>query len=246
MNILVPMVISNTFFTEDTKYIKVLFEIKRKTILEYIIDRLVSIPNSEFIFVIHGDDAREHHIDSIIKLLLPDSKIVVAQGDTKGSACSCLLAIDFIDNDEPLLIVGSDQIINTDLSAIADFFLSSNLDGGTVIFEDVHPKWSFVMLDENDLVQYAAEKNPISKNASAGYYYFRTGEIFIEAAMQMIRKREMTKGQYYVCPTFNEMIIQDQKVGVYRISKSDYFSLTSEKEVEEYKRFIEIIAQKPF
>lgn len=239
MNILVPMVLSNTLIANDRKYIKQLFEIKRKIILEYIIERLGSINDAKLIFVIHHADKRDHHIDKIIKLLAPESVVVVAQGDTRGSACSCLLAIDHIDSDEPLMVVGGDQIIVTDLAVIAQYFTSSGLDGGAVTFEDVHPKWSYVLLDENDLVIEAAEKNPISKNACAGYYYFRTGKMFIKAAMQMIYKREMVNDQFYVCPTFNEMILDNKKIGVYRIDRDDYYSLTSEQGIAEFERYID-------
>jgi choline kinase len=238
MNILMPMVLSNTLIESEDRFIKVLYEIRRKTILEHITERLTKIPDAKFIFVVHKSDVKKYHIGNILHLLLPDARVVVADSDTKGSACSCLLAIDNIDNDEPLLIVGSDQIINADLSEIARYFLSSDLHGGTVIFEDVHPRWSFVRLDENDCVIEAAEKRPISKNASAGYYYFRTGGLFLNAAMQMIKKRESVNGQYYVCPVFNEMIIAGQKIGVFRIDKDDYFSLTSEKGIEEFENYI--------
>jgi dTDP-glucose pyrophosphorylase len=239
MNILMPMVLSNTLIGDESGYIKVLFEIKRKTILEYILERLAVIPNARFHFVVRRSDIKTHHIDSIIKLLLPAANIVVAQGETKGSACSCLLAVDAIGGEEPLMIVGSDQIINRDLTEIVNRFASSELDGGAVIFEDVHPRWSFVRLDESGFVIEAAEKRPISKNACAGYYYFRSGRIFLNAAMQMIRKREPVNEQYYVCPVFNEMIVAGQKIGVCEINKSDYFSLTSEKGMEDFESHIE-------
>jgi dTDP-glucose pyrophosphorylase len=239
MNILMPMVLSNTLIGGESGYIKVLFEIKRKTILEYILERLAVIPNARFHFVVRRSDIKTHHIDSIIKLLLPAANIIVAQGETKGSACSCLLAVDAIDDEEPLMIVGSDQIINRNLNEIVNWFESSGFDGGAVIFEDVHPRWSFVRLDESGFVIEAAEKRPISKNACAGYYYFGSGRIFLNAAMRMIRKREPVNEQYYVCPVFNEMIVTGQKIGVYEISKSEYFSLTSEKGMEDFESHIE-------
>ena len=242
MNILVPMVQSNTMISDDARFIKALYEIRKKTILEYIIERLSSIPDASVTFVIRQSDARDYHIDKIIKLLLPDANIVTAKGGTQGAACSCLLAIDHIDNAEPLLIAGSDQIINVDLADVIRHFIESPLDGAAVILDDVHPKWSFVKLDENDMVVEAAEKVPISRNACAGYYYFREGRVFAKAAMKMISTRGMTNGQYYVCPVFNEMIIEGRQIGIYRIDKKDHYSLTSEQGVAEFEDYVSQLA----
>jgi len=243
LNILVPMVQSNTMISDDMKFIKALYEIRKKTILEYIVERLSNVSGAFITFVIRASDVRDYHIDSIIKLLLPNVNVVVANGNTKGSACSCLLAIDYIGNDEPLLIAGSDQIINVSLLDIVRHFVETSLDGGTVILDDVHPKWSYVKLDENSLVVEAAEKNPISRNACAGYYYFKKGCVFIDAAMKMISTREAINGQYYVCPVFNEMIIDGKKIGVYQIDKKDHYSLTSEQGVAEFEKHISKILE---
>jgi dTDP-glucose pyrophosphorylase len=238
MNILIPMVMTNSEIESNGKFSKFLYEINRKPLISYAIDKLAHLDNSKLIFIIHSRDVKLYHLDRVIKLLLPDSLVIVSEGDTKGAACSALLAIDYIDNDDSLIITGADQIIESDLRAAIRHFNQHKYDGGTVIFDDVHPRWSFVKVDANGLVTEAAEKYPISKNACTGFFYYKKGVFFVEAAKQMILKGADVNGQYYVCPVFNEMVLDGKRIGTYNIEKKDYFSLTTTKGIEAFEKHI--------
>jgi hypothetical protein len=39
---------------------------------------------------------------------------------------------------------------------------------------------------------------------------------------------------YYVCPTFNQMILEQKKIGVHRINRSEYVSLATPENIESY------------
>ena len=41
-------------------------------------------------------------------------------------------------------------------------------------------------------------------------------------------------GKYYICSTFNELILNQQKVGVYEINKRDYISFATPQMYENY------------
>lgn len=237
MKILIPIAGKNTV-DDKSQYIKTLYEIEKKTVLQYVYESLSQIRGAEFIVVLRHEDVLNYHLDDMVRLMIPQVEVIVADGPTQGSACSCLLAIDQIEEDEPLLVVGSDQLLNIDLQDVLDDFTRRDLDGGVIVFDDIHPRWSFVKLDENELVIEAAEKRPISRNATTGFYYFRKGRDFIEAVEQMIKKGANTNGQYYVCPCYNEMVLQQKKIGVYRISKKDYFNLNQQKGLDDYEAYL--------
>jgi len=93
--------------------------------------------------------------------------------------------------------------------------------------EAVNPKYSTVMLDENNLVIQTSEKRPISKIASTGCSYYKHGSDFVEAAFNVIEKDVNTQGSYYISSTFNEMILKQKKIGVYQIPKKDYISFST-------------------
>ena len=237
MNILIPLGGKSTFST-NTEYIKTLYEINRKTIFQYVYEFLDQIPDANFIFVIKRSDVKTFHLDQMIKLLIPDAKIIIADGDTKGAACTCLLAIDYIDNDSPLIVSNCDQLFTDNPKEIVEYFINNDFDGGVVTFEDIHPRWSYVKVDDNNLVIEAAEKMPISKHATAGFYYFKKGSVFVEAAEKMILKNANVNGLFYVCPTYNELVLGQKKIGIWEIQKDHYFNFKEQKGVLEYEKHL--------
>ena len=56
------------------------------------------------------------------------------------------------------------------------YFTSTEADGGILTFESSHPKWSYARLDDSGYVDLVAEKEPISKNATVGVYYWKHGK----------------------------------------------------------------------
>lgn len=237
MKILIPIV-GNNVKDEKNQYIKSLYEIEKKMVLQHVYESLNQIKAAEFIVVIRREDVRQYHLDDMIELMIPNVEIIIADGPTMGAACSCLLAVDAIDEEEPLVIAGSDQILNINLQEVMDEFRNKSYDGGVIIFDDIHPRWSYVKLDEEGYVIEAAEKHPISRNATTGFYYYRRGGDFITSAQSMIKKGASVNGQYYVCPTYNEMILRQKKIGTYSISKQDYFNLNQQKGINDYELFL--------
>lgn len=237
MKVIIPIV-GNDKLSSNTEYMLSLYEIERKTIFQYVYDFLKPIENAEFIVILRKQDVKNYHFDQIVKLLIPDAKIVVAEGPTKGSVCSCLLAIDYIEDDEPIVISSSNQLFVGNTNEVVKEFMEKDYDGGIVTFEDIHPKFSYVKIDENNLVIEAAEKRPISKHATAGFYYFKKGSDFIESAISMISKDASVNDMFYLCPVYNEMILKQKKIGIYPIDRDDYFLLKEESGIEAYKRYL--------
>lgn len=237
MNILMPIV-GGEGEKYDNQYIRNLYEIQKKTVLQYVYESLSQIRNAHFIVIVRREDTRKYHLDDMVRLLIPDCRVIIADGATYGSACSCLLAVDVIDEQEPLIITGGDQLMLRNPQDIITEFQNHDYDGGVVIFDDIHPRWSFVKLNNEGLVIEAAEKRPISRNATTGFYYFKKAGDFIHAAQEMIRKSASVNGKYYVCPCFNEMVLEYKRIGAYRISKMEYFNFNQQKGMDDYERYL--------
>jgi len=166
---------------------------------------------------------REHYekyaLQYLLNLIAPNCNIVIVNELTKGAACTVLLAKEFIDNDDELLLANSDQFIVDGIQDFLDFTKGNPTDGTIMTFKSTHPKWSFARLDEKGFVEEVAEKKPISDNATVGIYYFRQGKEFVNGAENMIRKNITTNGEFYVCPVYNELILQDKKVSIFDIGE---------------------------
>lgn len=237
MKILVPIV-ENEIRSLEAPYGRSLYEVERKTILQHVCEQLMGIDGAKFVFVLNRHDVQEYHLDDVIRLIVPGSDVVVADGETAGSACSCMLAIDHLSREEPLVVAGGDQIVAVDLHMIVGGFARNGWDGGVIYFDDVHPRWSYVRLNGEGFVTEAAEKLPISRNATTGFYYYKRAGDFIDAVFSMIRKKSSVNGKYYVCPAYNELILQQKKIGTHQIDKRQYFNFSHTKGVEFYGEYL--------
>ena len=134
---------------------------------------------------------------------------------TAGAACSVLLAAAEIDNDQPLVIINSDQYLEININEFYRSLLNPAYDG--IISTFYQPdrsdlKWSYAALDPNGIVTEVKEKVWIGPNATTGLYGWRCGSDFVRYANQMIAKNIRTNGEFYVCPVYNEAIADKYKI----------------------------------
>jgi len=246
INILIPMGGKSEFFdSHEFIYPRSLIEIRGKTMIQRIIENYSEFDNKHFIFVTNKADCDTYHLDSILKLLT-DSKcdIFKLSGQTKGAVCSALMAIELINNETPLIIANGDQVIEAPLATIEKKFQMEGLDAAVVTFESVHPKWSYIRTDINNRVIEAAEKRPLSKNAIAGFYYFRKGHDFVSAAMQSIAKDAHVNDMFYIAPVLNELVLAGKEIGYHTINSNAYHSFYSPTKIAEYEHWLEHIGEK--
>lgn len=181
-----------------------------------------------FLFVINEADAKKFHIDRVLRLIVGADSVVIEQpGESKGALPSCLLLIDHLDPEQPLLVSNSDQIVDIDYDEVLEYFRSNEADAGCVTFKSVHPQWSYVAFDERGQVAEAAEKKPISNRAIAGLYYFAKARYFSSAALRTIEKGSVTGDRFYISATFNELILDGKKILAREIEPSKYHSFYS-------------------
>ena len=149
----------------------------------------------------------------------PNNEIVQIENVTEGAACTTLLAKQYINKDEPLIIANSDQFVEWDNDEFIYSCSASDLDANILTFKSTHPKWSYVKLNSLGNVTEVAEKKPISNVATVGIYYWRKGSDYVKYAEQMINKNIRINNEFYVCPVFNEAIQDGKKIRTYNIEK---------------------------
>lgn len=128
---------------------------------------------------------------------------------TEGAACSVLLAKDFINNRDPLVIVNSDQFIEWDQNEFYRTLCNGGYDGCISVFEQNDPtdiKWSYSKVDSTGIVTEVAEKKYISNLATTGIYGWGRGSDYVRYAEQMIAKNIRVNNEFYVCPVYNEAV----------------------------------------
>ncbi len=155
---------------------------------------------------------------------------------TEGTVCTVLYARQYINNEEPLLIANSDQIVDIKIQEFVDNCSNRKLDGSILTFTDheLNPKWSFAKIDETGLVNEVQEKKAISQYATVGIYLFNKGREFVEAAVDMIIQNDRVNNEFYTCPTYNYLIKEKKKIGVYNILFSEMHGIGTPKDLDEY------------
>jgi len=211
LNVLIPMAGAGSRFEKaGYTFPKPLIEVGKKPMIQVVIENLNIDAN--YIFVVQRDHRIKYNLDTLLNLIAPGCKVIETQGVTEGAACTALLAAEYIDNEAPLFFANSDQFVDWNSNEFMYKMNESEADGGIVVFDSTHPKWSFAEIDKNNFVVRVAEKDPISTHATVGFYYWKKGSDFIKYANQMIDKNIRVNNEFYVCPVFNEAIQDDKKI----------------------------------
>ena len=233
LQIIIPLGGKATRFQErGYTFPKPLIEIGSHSMIEMVMSNLAPTKPYQYTFICAKEHLSRFYLGDMLRLLEPDCRIVPLEQETAGALCSVLLAIDLLDLEEEILIANGDQFISSNLEPFYNACRQPDVDGCVLTFTATHPRWSFVKTDDSGLVVAAAEKKPISKQATAGLYYFRRARDFVEGAEKMIVKGLTTSGQFYVCPVYNELILAGKKITTCHLPAGAMHSLGTPEDVE--------------
>ena len=218
MNVLIPMAGAGSRFTQaGYTFPKPLIEVNGKPMIQVVVENLNI--DAHFIFLVQKDHYEKYNLKQLLSLIAPGCDIIQVDGITDGAARTTLLAKEYIDNGQPLLMANSDQFVEWNSNEVLYAFSADDIDGGIVTFKATHPKWSFAKIGDDGFISEVAEKNPISDNATVGIYYWKKGSDYVKYAEQMITKDIRTNGEFYTCPSFNEAIGDGKKIRNKQIDK---------------------------
>lgn len=219
LNILIPMAGRGSRFEQaGYTFPKPLIEVHGKPMIQVVVENLNIDAN--YIYLVQKEHYDKYNLKTLLNLITPNCKIVQVDGITEGAACTTLLAKEYINNDNPLLIANSDQFIDWDSGQFMYSMAGDIIDGGILTFKATHPKWSFVKINESGFVEEVAEKNPISDNATVGVYYWKKGKNYVDSVYSMMNdESNKVNNEYYIAPTFNELIEGGFKIKTFNIDK---------------------------
>jgi HAD superfamily hydrolase (TIGR01549 family) len=218
LNVLIPMAgAGSRFEAAGYTFPKPLIEVRGKPMIQVVVENLNI--DAKYIYIVQRSHFEKYNLDYLLKLITPNCEIVQIEGLTEGAACTTLLAREFIDNQESLVIANSDQFVEWNSGETLYSFMADGIDGGIVTFKATHPKWSYARIDESGIVREVAEKKPISDIATVGIYFWKKGSDYVKYADEMIEKNIRTNGEFYVCPVFNQAIEDGKKFRIRNIDQ---------------------------
>ncbi|MBR6164269.1 glycosyltransferase family 2 protein [bacterium] len=234
INLVIPMAgAGSRFLKAGYKKPKPFIDVLGKPMICHVLDNLKT-DNAKFILLARSEhyNSEEETVNYIKQNY--NAEFVLIDKLTEGAACTVLYAHRLINNDEPLLIANSDQIVDMNISDYINDSETRNLDGSVLCFYATDTKWSYAKLDDNGFITMIREKEVISENATVGIYYFRKGRDFVENAIDMIVRNERVNNEFYVAPVYNYAIEKGRKFGIYSIDKNQMHGTGTPEDLDKY------------
>jgi NDP-sugar pyrophosphorylase family protein len=235
IHIVVPMGGEGRRFAErGYTFPKPLIEVAGQPLIEIVVRNLTPSEPHRFVFVCRQEHVQQYALGDVLSLVAPGCRVITMNKPTAGALCSVLLGMEHLQHEEELLVANADQYIDGPVDAFLSAARAARWAGAIMTFPNTHPRWSYART-EGDRVVAVAEKQPISRNATAGLYYFRRGVDFVSAAERMLLKNASFGGEFYVAPVYNELILAGEHIGVYPIDASAMHGLGTPEEVERFQ-----------
>jgi dTDP-glucose pyrophosphorylase len=241
VNIVIPMAgEGRRFKSAGYKKPKPFIDVNGKPMITRVLDNL-NMPNARFILIARSEHlAAEPEVSAELEKNY-DCRFITVDKLTEGMACTILFAREFINNDNPLLLANSDQLVDITIADFVEDCLSGQMDGSIMTFTDRerNPKWSFVKMTNDGFVSKVKEKEAISEHATVGIYFYSKGKDFVNSALDMIVNNDRTNNEFYTCPTYNYAIRSGKNIGIFNIDQDKMHGLGTPSDLDKYlARFI--------
>ena len=239
LNILIPMAGAGSRFAKaGYTFPKPLIDVNDEPMISLVARNLKPFKRKDvnFIFICQQEHLDKYDLKNVLRQAVDHFEIVAIDGITEGAACTALMAKDYINSDiDELMIANSDQFINPD--SMYHWFNeieNTKADGLIMTFQATHPKWSYVREDSKDYIVEVAEKRVISNKATSGIYWWKRGQDFVSSVEHMIQKDIRTNGEFYIAPSYNEMILVNKKLKSVSISSKAMHGLGTPEDLQHY------------
>jgi dTDP-glucose pyrophosphorylase len=187
-----------------------------------------------FLFILRKTNTQkdielDHNLHNICKKINAECFIKWIDYVTEGPASSAYLVKDLINNDIPIIISNSDQIL--DWNFVLFLNKCKNYDGCVLTYNPPYKfnigdkdKHSFVRLDNNDNPIEFVEKTAISQEALVGVHYYRSGKLFIETYNYLYNNNiRAPNGEFYLSYTYQALLNMGYLVGTYKLPIDNSF-----------------------
>jgi NDP-sugar pyrophosphorylase family protein len=195
--------LGSRFFAMGYEVSKPLLPVGTIRLFELVISNLISIHVKKIILVAPKRFELKHDIANLENRLGIQVSIVEIDYVTEGPASTVELARPLLSLDSPMVVANSDQFLNCSLDEFYLDVMSDRLSGVVITMGDDNPKWSYAEVSEAGMILRIAEKEVISRFATAGVYGFNQAEYFFEGLDKMKNQGDKVNNEYYVGPVYN-------------------------------------------
>ena len=237
MNIILPVCgLGKRFMDNGYEEPKPLINIFNKKMIIHVLDKL-KICSDDKIFIIFHISLEKYNFSHIVKDKYPQCYMIPISHRTDGAAETVLFGIKYIFNNnlsshKKTLIIDCDTLYNTNILKKL-----RNINTNAVIyFEDngYKPIYSYIQLDNNNIINNIIEKEKISNYANTGAYYFNDINELDDNCDFIIKNNIKFKNEYYLSCVIKNMLNKHKFIGI-QILKEHYISLGTPEDLENFK-----------
>lgn len=180
-------------------------------------------------------------LEAQIKEYLPKTTFVTVDDLTQGQASTCLVAKYMVNNDSPLLIAGCDngmlfeKELFEEMTELCDVIVFTYRNNESVLENPNAYGW--VVADaENNITDISIKKalssEPTNDHAIVATFWFKHGNIFVEAAEKMICENDRVNGEFYVDEVIRHVLELGYNAKAFEIQR--YIGWGTPKDYEDY------------
>lgn len=221
LNIVVPMAgRGSRFANAGYKLPKPLVDVSGRPMIEWVVKNITPDCAHRFLFICQKEHCARYGVDTMLAKISPGCVVLTVEQVTEGAACTVLLAEDYINNSDALMIANSDQYLDIDINQYLESM--RDCEGMIMTMPANDPKWSFIKRNQEGLVTLVREKEVISDEGTVGVYNYAHGSEFVKYAHRMIEKNIRVNNEFYVAPVYNEMIHAGFRIKAFNIGEHMY------------------------
>ena len=161
-----------------------------------------------FFFIIRKVDEQDHSLGKVITNSISEVTLVQLDSPTRGAIETVLKVEAQLDPEAPLLVLDCDIAFRSELF---NEFLNSaeyeDFDGALMYFDSTDPAYSYLSIDEANLITRIVEKQPISSKAVVGAYFFSRARTFLGIGQQIVEQFDPTRDkELFLSSAVNELV----------------------------------------
>jgi dTDP-glucose pyrophosphorylase len=223
----------------DLNYPAIMTEFNGKPLVQWILEDIIPLKQKNIVIVVNQEDINRFHIDRTIKLIEPMINVVGVPDNLGGAACSALIGLQFLNQEGEVVIINGNEKLTENHTTLMNQIYQRKAAASVVSFDSVHPRYSYAKIDSNQNVIEVSEKDPISRNALVGFFWFSQVSMIDRAIKRMILKDSSLNEVFYLSPAINELILEDLAVSMIKVDNSKYHPMKSEWQLSEYAKSID-------
>lgn len=148
-------------------------------------------------------------------------------GSTQGALVTALLGLKECDLSLPLVICPGDSLlVEGKFQEFIEQSEASDSDISLIVFNSEKPNYSYIRTIDGVLVE-VCEKKVISSLATAGFYYFKSAQLFLDCAEWAIMNNLRTNDSFFIAPSLNYAVIIGSNPSLFQVKESDYFRFSN-------------------